>query len=157
MCPLKKSWTDLWMLKNVSTENSWANHWLIKRHVSTEKKLYRSLNVKKMCPLKKSCTDHWIIKRHVSTVKKLYGSLKDHCLFITDPPNPDTQHGTYEFLACSRKVVALTHLKKSYHWMLKRDMCPLQEKEAEDRRLRDEEERTRREKEEMERKNKVTP
>jgi hypothetical protein len=41
--------------------------------------------------------------------------------------------------------------------MLKRDMCPLQEKEAEDRRLRDEEERTRREKEEMERKNKVTP
>jgi hypothetical protein len=35
-------------------------------------------------------------------------------------------------------------------------ICPLQEKEAEDRRLRDEEERTRREKEEMERKNKVT-
>jgi hypothetical protein len=34
-------------------------------------------------------------------------------------------------------------------------ICPLQEKEAEDRRLRDEEERTRREKEEMERKNKV--
>jgi hypothetical protein len=40
---------------------------------------------------------------------------------------------------------------------VKRVVCPLQEKEAEDRRLRDEEEKTRREKEEMERKNKVTP
>ncbi len=38
---------------------------------------------------------------------------------------------------------------------VKRVVCPLQEKEAEDRRVRDEEERTRREKEEMERKNKV--